>query len=363
MSNQETVVEINLLNLKSNLDLIRSKLKNRTLIMAVVKASSYGSDSIIISKKLEEEKIDYLAVAYVSEGIKLRNEGVKTPILVLHPQINDFDKIIDYNLEPSIYSFRILKAFISNKKFNKNYLFQIKFNSGLNRLGFNKKDIGKLVESLDGLKPNFIFSHLGASEDLSELPYTNKQIETFSLMSELFENKIGSKIKRHILNTSGILNFSNSQFEMVRSGIGLYGYGNDPKYKHLFKPVINLKTVISQIHKINKGESVGYNKGFVAKKEIITATLPIGHADGISRQYGNGKGKVVVNGKFAPIIGNVCMDMMMVDISKINCKEGDIVIIFDDKNISAEEFTKSVGTISYEIITALSQRIKRVVVH
>ena len=182
-------------------------------------------------------------------------------------------------------------------------------------------------------------------------------------MSELFENKIGSKIKRHILNTSGILNFSNSQFEMVRSGIGLYGYGNDPKYKHLFKPVINLKTVISQIHKIKKGESVGYNKGFVAKKEIITATLPIGHADGISRQYGNGKGKVVVNGKFAPIIGNVCMDMMMVDISKINCKEGDIVIIFDDKNISAEEFTKSVGTISYEIITALSQRIKRVVVH
>ena len=144
MSNQETVVEINLLNLKSNLDLIRSKLKNRTLIMAVVKASSYGSDSIIISKKLEEEKIDYLAVAYVSEGIKLRNEGVKTPILVLHPQINDFDKIIDYNLEPSIYSFRILKAFINNKKFNKNYLFQIKFNSGLNRLGFNKKDIGKL---------------------------------------------------------------------------------------------------------------------------------------------------------------------------------------------------------------------------
>ena len=141
MSNQETVVEINLLNLKSNLDLIKSKLKNRTLIMAVVKASSYGSDSVIISKKLEEEKIDYLAVAYVSEGIRLRNEGVKTPILVLHPQINDFDKIIDYNLEPSIYSFRILKAFINNKKFNKNYLFQIKFNSGLNRLGFNKKDI------------------------------------------------------------------------------------------------------------------------------------------------------------------------------------------------------------------------------
>ena len=166
--------------------------------MAVVKASSYGSDSVIISKKLEEEKIDYLAVAYVSEGIKLRNEGVKTPILVLHPQINDFDKIIDYNLEPSIYSFRILKAFINNKKFNKNYLFQIKFNSGLNRLGFNKKDIGKLVESLGGLKPNFIFSHLGASEDLSELPYTNKQIETFSLMSELFENKIGSKISLDI---------------------------------------------------------------------------------------------------------------------------------------------------------------------
>ena len=312
---------------------------------------------------IEKQKIDYLAVAYTSEGLALRKKGIMSPILVLHPQINDFNTIIEYNLEPSIYSFRILKAFMSSAKFQKNYPFQIKFNTGLNRLGFHENQIDSLIDHLNGLKPTYIFSHLGASEDENEKNFSNDQIKKFSSLAKYFQNKIGVKIKRHILNTSGILNFSEAQYEMVRTGIGLYGFGNDNKYKNALKPVINLKTVISQIHQIKKGDSVGYNKGFIATNNITTATLPIGHADGISRLYGNGNGKVMVNGKFAPIIGNVCMDMMMINISKIVCKEGDQVIIFDDKNVSADEFTKSIDTISYEILASLSKRIKRVIIN
>ena len=363
MINQETVVEINLSNLKKNLDFLKSKIRKETLVMAVVKAFAYGSDSTIISKKLEKEKIDYLAVAYTVEGMELRDKGITTPILVLHPQINDFDKIIDFELEPSIYSFRVLKAFMNTKKLTTDYPFQIKFNTGLNRLGFNENQIDKLILSLKNLKPNFIFSHLGASEDVLEKSFTNEQIKKFIFISSDFENKIGRKIKKHILNTSGILNFSEAQFEMVRTGIGLYGFGNDSKFKDNLKPVISLKTIISQINHIKKGESVGYNRGFLSKKSITTATLPIGHADGINRQYGNGKASVMVNGKSALIIGNICMDMMMIDISNIICNEGDQVIIFDDKNVSAEEFTESAGTISYEILTALSKRIKRIVIN
>ena len=363
MINQETVVEINLSNLKKNLDFLKSKIRKETLVMAVVKAFAYGSDSTIISKRLEKEKIDYLAVAYTVEGVELRDKGITTPILVLHPQINDFDKIIDFELEPSIYSFRVLKAFMNTKKLTTDYPFQIKFNTGLNRLGFNENQIDKLILSLKNLKPNFIFSHLGASEDVLEKSFTNEQIKKFIFISSDFENKIGRKIKKHILNTSGILNFSEAQFEMVRTGIGLYGFGNDSKFNDNLKPVISLKTIISQINHIKKGESVGYNRGFLSKKSITTATLPIGHADGINRQYGNGKASVMVNGKSALIIGNICMDMMMIDISNIICNEGDQVIIFDDKNVSAEEFTESAGTISYEILTALSKRIKRIVIN
>jgi alanine racemase len=267
MKIQETIIEINLSNLKSNLDFLKSKISKKTLLMAVVKASAYGSDSLIISRKLEEQGVDYLAVAYTSEGVELRENGIKIPILVLHPQVNDFDKIIRYKLEPSIYSFRILKAFMSNHNFDPGYPFQIKFNTGLNRLGFYKSQLEELIESLQKLKPNFIFSHLGASDDVSEKDFTKKQIKEFSLIADIFESKIGSKIKRHILNTSGILNFSNSQFDMVRSGVGLYGFGNDYKYNLKLKPVINLKTIISQIHQIKKGDSVGYNRGFIAKKK------------------------------------------------------------------------------------------------
>ena len=360
MNSQETIVEVNLNNLGHNLNFLKSNLNPRTMVMAVVKASAYGSDSIIISKYLEKKNIDYFAVAYCREGIHLRKAGIKTPILVLHPQTEDFENILNFNLEPSVYSFRILDFFLKASKSFKNHPFQIKFNTGLNRLGFDEKDIEKLIIKLDNRLPKFIFSHLGASDD-DKKDYTNKQIERFLAISKKFDSLVNKPIKKHILNTSGILNFLDFQFDMVRTGIGLYGFGNHIRFKKSLRPVIALKTIISQKHEIQKGEYVGYNKGFKAKNATTIATLPIGHADGISRSYGHGKLRVLINGNLVPTIGNICMDMLMIDVTKIKCSEGDKVTIFDDKNFTADEMGNLAETISYEILTSISNRIKRVV--
>ena len=360
MNSQETIVEVNLNNLGHNLNFLKSNLNPRTMVMAVVKASAYGSDSIIISKYLEKKNIDYFAVAYCREGIHLRKAGIKTPILVLHPQTEDFENILNFNLEPSIYSFRILDFFLKASESFKNRAFQIKFNTGLNRLGFDEKDIEKLIIKLDNRLPKFIFSHLGASDD-DKKDYTNNQIERFLAISKKFDSLVNKPIKKHILNTSGILNFLDFQFDMVRSGIGLYGFGNHIRFKKSLRPVIALKTIISQKHEIQRGEYVGYNKGFKAKNATTIATLPIGHADGISRSYGHGKLRVLINGNLVPTIGNICMDMLMIDVTKIKCSEGDKVTIFDDKNFTADEMGNLAETISYEILTSISNRIKRVV--
>ena len=360
MNYQETYIEINLDNLKKNLNYIRNKLDSKTNILCVVKANGYGSDSYEISKCLENNKVDYLAVAYTNEGINLRKSGIKIPILVLHPQFNDFDDIINFDLEPNIYSFRILKAFLEKSV---KHPFHIKFNTGLNRLGFSINDIDKLYEMV-GQNSNikYIFSHLAASEDLKQKDFTLNQIDQFQKIIEKIQSKFDRKFKKHLLNSSGILNYSEFQYDMVRSGIGIYGYGNDKLYKNKLRPVLSLKSVISQIHKLKKGESVGYNRGFIADKNSKIAIIPIGHADGISRRLGNGKIGFLINNKIAKTIGNICMDMLMVDITNIDCSEGDEVSIIDDKNQTAEDFSEIINTISYEILTALSQRIKRVII-
>jgi alanine racemase len=203
---------------------------------------------------------------------------------------------------------------------------------------------------------------LGASEDPKEAEYSKNQIVQFQSIYNSLETQLKVKLKKHLLNTSGILNYSDYQFDMVRSGIGLYGFGNDIKFKNDLKPILVLKTIISQIHHLNAGDSVGYNLGYTAKSNITIATLPIGHADGIGRIYGKGTGEVLIGKQMAKIVGNVCMDMIMVDISRISCNEGDEVIIFNDDSYSAEEFTTKAGTISYELITSLSRRIKRKVI-
>ncbi len=362
---KETVLEIDLRALEHNYKYLKSKLDPQTKFLAVVKAFAYGSDSVIIAKKLEELNVDYFAVAYVTEGVALRNGGVKTPILVLHPQQVNFEELIAHGLEPSLYSPKILREFLqAAKEYGKTeYPVHLKFNTGLNRLGFSENDIDFIVEQLldrDEIRVVSVFSHLAASEDLSEKEFTQNQIRSFQKCADKFRGKLGYRPFLHLLNTSGIINYLEAQFDMVRSGIGLYGFGNEAKVDADLKPIATLKTSISQIHKIEPGESVGYNRAYFSEGYKITATLPIGHADGIGRQYGNGKAFVTVNGEKAPIIGNVCMDMIMVEVTGIDCKEGDEVIVFGEMP-SAEHFAKDADTISYELLTGISQRVKRII--
>ncbi len=361
----ETVLEINLTALGDNFRYLKSKLLPNTKFLAVVKAYAYGSDSIEIAKELERLEVDYLAVAYVNEGVKLRDAGIKTPIIVLHPQAVNFKTLIDRCLEPSLYSLKIFQEFIrvSEEKKQTNYPIHLKFNTGLNRLGFSENDVDFVTEILNettSINVKSIFSHLAASEDEMEKDFSEKQIKTFKSISENLFQKLNYQPLKHLCNTSGILNYSEAHFNMVRSGIGLYGFSNIPSEQKNFTPIATLKTVISQIHQIEKGETVGYNRSFKSDGVLKTATIPIGHADGISRAYGNGIGWVTIQGKKAPIIGNVCMDMMMINITNIDCKEGDEVIIFGEVE-TAENLSENVNSISYELKTAISQRVKRVV--
>jgi len=361
---KETTLTIDFKKLKHNFEFLKSKLQSNTKVLAVVKAFAYGSDAEEVAKELQELNIDYFAVAYTNEGIALRKAGIHKPILVLHPQPINFKEIIDNCLEPSLYSFRVLNEFISvSKKLNQNnYPVHIKFNTGLNRLGFIAKDVEAITQTTNqasNVNVTSIFSHLAASEDSNELNFTKKQIDRFKKIRQEFNRLSNHQPFAHLCNTSGILNYTEAHLDMVRTGIGLYGFGNDVKFNKELQPIASLTSVISQIHTLQIGDSLGYNRAYIAKETTKTATIPIGHADGIGRQYGNGIGNVIINNQKAAIIGNVCMDMIMVDITNINCTEGDEVIIYNG-DFTASEFSKSVTSISYEIITATSQRIKRV---
>ena len=361
----ETLLEIDLNALDHNYRYITSKVEPGTKILAVVKAFGYGSDSVVIAKELADLGADYFAVAYANEGETLRTASIETPILVLHTLPTNFEVIVNRCLEPSIYSRKMLEEFIAfvEEKKQKNYPIHLKFNTGLNRLGFVEGDVSFIAEVLsktESVKVKSAFSHLAASEDLKEKEFTLGQIENFRKISEELISKLGYKPLLHCANTSGIINYPQAHFDMVRTGIGLYGFGNDKEENKKLKPVGTLKTVISQIHKIEKGESVGYNRGFIAEKTTLSATLPIGHADGIPRSYGKGKGWVTINGEKAPILGNVCMDMIMVDVTTIDCEEGDEAIVFGP-SATADVLSAAINSISYELITAISQRVKRVV--
>ncbi|WP_456463626.1 alanine racemase [Lutibacter sp.] len=359
-----TVLEINLNAINSNLNYFKSKLHNNTKILVVVKAFGYGSDAVKIAKFLEN-KVDYFAVAYLNEGIALRKGEIKKPILVLHPQQNNLEKIIEYNLEPTIYSTNLLNHFIDIAKKLKLQYFPIhlKFNTGLNRLGFSKKDILKISILLNNQKEvivKSIFSHIAASEDLNEREFTLQQINSFNSISKELIKLLNYTPFKHMLNTSGILNYATeAQFDMVRLGIGLYGFGNDIKHTKKLKNVLTLKSIISQIQTVEKGETVGYNRTYKTTTTIKTATIPIGHADGIFRQFGNEVGYVYINNKKAAIVGNVCMDMIMVNVTNIACNEGDEVIIYKNQQ-HIETMAKTIKTIPYELLTAISQRVTRI---
>ncbi|GIZ15801.1 alanine racemase [Capnocytophaga catalasegens] len=358
---------IRLDNLEHNVRYLRSKLKENTLFMAVVKAFSYGNNHCEIASFLQKKNLaDYFAVAYVNEGVELREAGITKPILVLHPQMADFEKITFNNLEPTLYSMRILQQFIkfAKNQRKKEYPVHIKCNTGMNRLGFSIDEIEQVCQVLaieKCVKVKTAYAHLFASEDKSAQFFMEKQISNFIDFQEIIKKYFSHKILFHNCNTSGILNYPQAHFDMVRSGIGMYGFGNDPAYQPHFRPITILKSLISQIHEVPKGGYVGYNFGFQAEKPTRSATISVGHADGLNRIYGKGVGFVYINGKKAPILGNVCMDMLMVDVTEIDCEEGDEVIIFDEKHTS-EILAETAQTISYELITSLSRRIKRIYV-
>ena len=362
----ETVLEIHLPNLRHNYTFLRSQLSANTKLLAVVKAFGYGSDAVEIAKCLVAQGVDYLGVAYVHEGVALRKAGITTPILVLHPQLPNLDALIEHKLEPSVYGQRILDALLSKIKESNvsHYPVHLKFNTGLNRLGFDPKDATALLELFKHngmwLLLQGVYSHLAASDDEGEDAFTKSQLKTFSEIGAIF-SPAHPKTTFHVLNTSGVLHFPEAQYNMVRTGISLYGYGNHPSVDAQLKPVLRLRTVISQIHTLEEGDTLGYNRAFVAKAKTKTATLPLGHADGIGRIYGNGKGYVMINGQQASILGNVCMDMIMVDVTSIKCQEGDEVVVIGP-DASAEELANAAGTISYELITGLSQRIQRKII-
>jgi len=359
-----SVLEIKKSALEHNLSFFRGQLSKNTKILAVVKAFSYGSDSVIISKILQDNHVDYLAVAYTDEGIHLRNNGINLPIIVLHPQIQNLSLLLEYQLEPNIYSKKILNEFIKVSIELKliNYPIHLKFNTGLNRLGFSPIEVEKIILEVNkykNIKIASIFSHLVASEDLSERSFTLNQINSFKEIKKTANRLLNYQPLFHLLNTSGIINYNSSQYDMVRLGIGLLGFANDQKVTNKLKNVLSLKSVISQIHSLDKGDTVGYNRAYKVNKKTKSATIPIGHADGISRKLGNKNGYVLINNKKAFIIGNVCMDMIMVDVTDIDCNEGDEVIIFNSQKM-IEEISVKLDTIPYELLTMISQRVKRI---
>jgi len=360
----ETVLEINLNAVVHNLNFYKSKLKPETKIMVMVKAFGYGSGSYEIAKALSHQKVDYLGVAFADEGISLRNAGISTPIIVMNPESSAFAAMAAYNLEPEIYSAKELRAFIAvaQQKNLSNYPIHIKLDTGMHRLGFEGYQLEELIDLLKNnnlVSVKSIFSHLSSSDVPEFKDFTLGQISKFDEWSNTLIQGLDIDPIRHILNTSGIYNYPQAQYNMVRLGIGLYGVGNDEtEYKSL-ENVGTLKTIILQIKELPVGESIGYSRRFRTSEPITIATLPIGYADGIPRRWGNETGYVLIKGKKAEITGTISMDMMMVNITGIDCKEGDTAIIFG-KDPSVVTIAKALGTIPYEILTSISQRVKRV---
>lgn len=360
----ETVLEINLNAISHNLNFYKTKLKPTTKMMVMVKAFGYGNGGFEIAKLLEHHKVDYLGVAFADEGISLKNAGINLPIMVLNPETTSFQAIIQHQLEPEIYSLKGLNAFlkIAEQKNLKHYPLHIKLDTGMHRLGFEKENIDELIAILKENKAvsvKSILSHMATSDDLKHHQFAVAQINLFEKLAHKLMTELQIKPILHILNTSGISNYPQAQFDMVRLGIGLYGISNDIQEQKQLETVGTLKSIISQIRTINTAESVGYGRRFVANKITKIATIPIGYADGISRHWGNEVGFITIKNKKATILGSICMDMLMVDVTDIDCKEGDNVVIFGESptvNFIAEQLK----TIPYEILTSISQRVKRV---
>ncbi len=361
-----TILEINLNALADNFDVFKSHLKKNTGIIPMVKAFSYGSGSTEIATMLEEKGVDYFAVAYADEGVKLREGGVKTRIIVMNPSPRDFEKMVRYHLEPEIYHISMLKnlhTFLQANEYSTYYPIHIKIETGMNRLGFQEKSVSALIAELkyhDLVRVATVFSHLAASDEPQMDKFTIKQLEQFERISSDLAKELGYEIKRHILNSSGILRFPKYQYDYVRLGIGLYGVDSSHTIQSQLVTIGTLKTSVSQVKLLEKEETVGYGRKGVLQHKTKIAVIAIGYADGFDRRFSNGIGEVFIRGKKAPVIGNVCMDMCMVDVTHIpNVSEGDEVEVYG-KNISVIEAAQKIGTIPYELLTKISRRVRRV---
>ncbi len=360
----ETVLEINLNAVSHNLNFYRSKLSQSTKLMVMVKAFGYGNGGLEIARLLEHHKVDYLGVAFADEGIALKTGGISLPVMVLNPESTSFASIIQYGLEPEIYSINGLHAFIkaATTKNLTDYPIHIKIDTGMHRLGFEEagiEELANLLQSTKSVRVKSILSHLATSDDLIHQEFALSQIALFEKLSSKLTKAIGYSPMRHILNTSGITNFPQAQYDMVRLGIGIYGISNNTEEQKFLENVGTLKSIISQLRTIPPGDSVGYGRRFIADKPTVISTIPIGYADGIARSWGNGLGYVVINKRRAPIVGSVCMDMLMADCTGIECREGDSVVVLGT-NPSPIEMAEKLKTIPYEILTGISQRVKRV---
>lgn len=361
----ETVLEISIDAIVHNLRKHQRLLKPQTKIMAMVKAFAYGSGGAEIAGVLEYHNVDYLGVAYTDEGVELRKSGIALPVMIMNPEENSFDAIIDNNLEPDLYSFEILNQFdeILQKEGFLQYPVHIEIETGMNRLGFALEEVEKLADYLASsstLKVQTVFSHLAGSEDEAEDDFTKEQFVKFQQACRILESKLRYPFLKHISNSAAIIRHPHMQMDMVRLGIGLYGIDSANTGIAELLPVATLKSTIAQLKKVRRGESVSYNRKGIVTRDSVIATVRIGYADGYSRRLGYGNGKMLVNGKVAPVIGTVCMDMTMVDVTDIaKVKEGDDVIVFGAQ-LPIQQVASWAGTIPYEIMTGISQRVKRV---
>jgi alanine racemase len=367
LKSHDTVFEINLNKLINNLNYYRSLIAPNVKLMCMVKAMGYGSGGAEIAKTLQHIGVNYLAVAYADEGVELRQSQITLPIMVMSPEDDALEDIINYQLEPEIYSFKVLHAFVKKLDalgITDPYPVHLKIDTGMHRLGFEENDLEKLILELKNfpqLKVRSVFSHLVGTDNANLDEFTNEQTRVFEKTYSAIELTLGYTVLKHLCNSGGISRFKNAHYDMVRLGIGMYGIGVHPEEQAKLENVGSLITRISQIKNVPASQTVGYNRNGKLDKDTKIATIPIGYADGFSRALGNGKHGVYVAGKFCKTIGNICMDMCMVDVSDINCQEGDEVIIFENaEQINA--MATALNSISYEVLTNVSARVKRVYV-
>ena len=335
-----------------------------TKLLGMVKAQSYGSGVEKMAAFLQQQGVNYLGVAYADEGVELRKQGITLPILVMNAEEDGFEDCINFQLEPAIYSFNQLDTFIKELIFQGQtaYPVHLKIDTGMKRLGFELSELQRVCEILNAqpeIRIKTVYSHLSDADNRRDKRFTEHQIQRFQQGTHLLSQQLNYHFDRHILNSEGIFNYSTAQFELVRLGIGMYGISSNPMVKTKLQPAIKWLSAISQVKKLTKGESVGYGRTFIAEKETKIAVIPVGYADGFRRSLGHGKGGVFIHETFCATVGRVCMDMIMVDVTKLHVKEGDRVEIIGKKQ-PIEKFAELMGTIPYEVMTGISKRVHRI---